>query len=218
MSPWEFPSAWRLLRRYLQGVQPPWVEALKRQSRDPYQVLISCVLSLRTQDSATEGACRRLFALARSPQEMVRLPLRTIQKAIYPVGFYRIKARNIKALSRLLLKHHQGLVPQEEAQLLALPGVGRKTANLVLSASFRKAAICVDTHVHRITNRWGLVSTSTPHETELALKKVLPKRYWRALNPTLVVFGQRLCRPLRPYCSRCPIRGLCGKVGVESHR
>jgi len=196
----------------------PWVEVEAERHADPFRVLVSCLLSLRTQDRTTAGACRRLFALARTPCEMVHLDLETIERAIYPVGFYRNKARTLKALSEDLLTNFGGRVPDRLDALLRLPGVGRKTANLVVSVAFDKPGICVDTHVHRITNRWGYVATKTPDETEAALRGKLPRRYWKPINRLLVMFGQNLCKPLSPLCSRCPVERDCPRIGVSRHR
>ena len=185
---------------------------------DPYETLISCLLSLRTKDETTAAASARLFALARSPRAMLTLPQRKIARAIYPVGFYRTKARTIRELSRALVERHGGAVPDTLEELLALNGVGRKTANLVLTLAFRKYGICVDTHVHRISNRWGYVRGRNPDETEMRLRERLPRRHWRSYNDLLVAFGQNLCHPTSPWCSRCLLEPLCGRVGVIRSR
>jgi endonuclease-3 len=185
---------------------------------DPYETLISCLLSLRTKDETTAAASARLFALARSPRAMLRVPRRTIERAIYPVGFYRTKARTIVELSRTLVERHGGAVPDTLESLLELNGVGRKTANLVLTLAFRKYGICVDTHVHRISNRWGYVKTRDPHETEMRLRERLPRRHWRTYNDLLVAFGQNLCHPTSPWCSRCPLGALCARADVKRSR
>ena len=149
---------------------------------------------------------------------MLKLPQRKIARAIYPVGFYRTKARTILQLSRTLVERHGGAVPDTLDELLALNGVGRKTANLVLTLAFRKYGICVDTHVHRISNRWGYVRGRNPEETEMRLRERLPRRHWRSYNDLLVAFGQNLCHPTSPWCSRCPLERLCGRVGVIRSR
>jgi len=189
-----------------------------RYRHDPFETLISCLLSLRTKDETTAAASARLFALARSPRAMLALPRRTIVRAIYPVGFYRTKARTILDLSRTLVERHGGAVPDTLDELLALNGVGRKTANLVLTLAFGKYGICVDTHVHRISNRWGYVRTRNPDETEMCLRDRLPRRHWRTYNDLLVAFGQNLCHPTSPWCSRCPLERWCGRVGVSRSR
>ncbi len=185
---------------------------------DPYETLISCLLSLRTKDETTAAASARLFALARSPRAMLELPRPTIARAIYPVGFYRTKAKTILELSRTLVARYGGAVPDTLEELLTLKGVGRKTANLVLTLAFRKYGICVDTHVHRISNRWGYVRTRNPEETEMRLRERLPRRHWRTYNDLLVAFGQNLCHPTSPWCSRCPLDSQCGRVGVTRSR
>ena len=185
---------------------------------DPFETLISCLLSLRTQDATTDAASARLFALARTPQAMLRLPRRTVERTIFPVGFYRTKARTILDVSRAIVEQHAGEVPSELDALLELKGIGRKTANLVITLAFRKYGICVDTHVHRISNRWGYVRTKTPDETEMRLRRRLPRRHWRVYNDLLVAFGQNLCHPTSPWCSRCPLDGVCARVGVTRSR
>lgn len=188
------------------------------ESRDPFRVLIACILSLRTQDTTTGPAAARLFALADRPPAMLRLTPRQIERAIYPVGFYRTKARAIRAICRALIERFAGRVPETIDELLTLTGVGRKTANLVVTMGYGKPGICVDTHVHRISNRLGYVRTRTPEKTEAALRQRLPRRYWIGYNDLLVSFGQNVCTPISPHCSRCPVRALCRRVGVTSSR
>jgi len=188
------------------------------KKKDPFKVLISCILSLRTQDKVTGEASRRLFSLAQTPEELSKLPVDKIEKAIYPVGFYRVKARNIKDISNEIITKHQGRVPDTIEQLLTLKGVGRKTANLVVTLGYNKDGICVDTHVHRIPNRWGLIRTKAPRETEFVLRELLPVRYWRELNSILVAFGQGICKPISPLCSECKIYSCCDRIGVTHHR
>ena len=181
-------------------------------------MLIACLLSLRTQDTTTGPAAARLFALADTPEAMLRLSARKIERAIYPVGFYRTKARVIRGLCRDLLQRFDGRVPDDIDALLTLKGVGRKTANLVVTLGFDKPGICVDTHVHRISNRLGYVRTRTADETEMALRGKLPRRYWIGYNDLLVTFGQNVCAPISPKCSACPVASLCPRVGVRSSR
>jgi len=169
------------LRAACKRWRPPAVTRISRQ-RDPFRVLVSCVLSLRTRDEVTDAASLRLFALADTPQGLLKIPPRRLQAAIYPVAFYRNKRKSLLALCRVLLKQHHGRVPDSMESLLALPGVGRKTANLTLVLGFGKPGICVDTHVHRISNRWGLLNTRTPEQTEMTLRDILPKRYWKEYN------------------------------------
>ncbi len=208
----------KTLKRWATRWRPTAVSEVAEEGRDPFRILITCLLSLRTKDETTLPAARRLFQMARTPEAMLRLKPRTIEKAIYPVGFYRAKARTILAVCRTLLEKYGGKVPDRLEELLTLKGVGRKTANLVVTRAYGKPGICVDTHVHRITNRWGYVKTKTPEETEMALRKKLPQRHWLVFNDLLVAFGQNVCRPISPLCSRCPVEQDCPKVGVITHR
>lgn len=188
-------------------------------AQDPYQVLVSCLISLRTKDEVTSAATGRLFALAKTPEAMLRLPPAVIEKAIYPAGFYRTKAKTILRVSSVILDEYGGGVPDTIDELLKLRGIGRKTANLVVSLGYGENAICVDTHVHRISNRLGYVKTKNPHKSEFALRKKLPKRYWIEYNELLVNYGQHICTPISPRCdSECVITKLCPKVGVTTHR
>jgi endonuclease-3 len=216
------PADIRRIIRTLQHTSRAWnptaVSAVAQDSRDPFQVLISCLISLRTKDEVTAEASARLFSLARTPSEMRDLPTIRIARAIYPVGFYRTKAKTIKGLSRTLLKEHGGKVPDDLEALLTLKGVGRKTANLVITVGYGKPGICVDTHVHRISNRLGIVTTKTPEQTEAALRQALPRRYWIPYNDLLVTFGQNICKPISPLCSTCPVNTLCPRIGVGTHR
>jgi len=208
----------RKVRREVRKWEEPAVERAARGKRDPFRVLIGCVLSLRTKDETTAVAAGRLFALAQTPEEMLRLRARTIERAIYPVGFYRNKARSIREIARALIDKHEERVPNTMEGLLELKGVGRKTANLVLTRGFDQYGICVDIHVHRITNRWGYVRTNSPNETEMALREKLPRRHWKTINRALVVFGQKVCRPVSPFCSLCPVAGACARNGVTRSR
>jgi endonuclease III len=208
----------RILRREVPKWDTPIVGLVAESSESPFQILISCILSLRTQDGTTTQAVRRLFALADAPEKMARLSVARIEKAIYPVGFYRTKAKTIREICRTLNKSYGGNVPDEIDELLTLKGVGRKTANLVVTLGFHKPGICVDTHVHRISNRWGYVKTKTPEKTEFALREKLPTQFWIEYNDLLVSFGQHLCRPISPMCSQCPVERYCAKLGVTIHR
>ena len=185
---------------------------------NPFQVLVSCILSLRTQDRTTADASRRLFALADTPGKLALLPVEEIERAIYPVGFYRNKAVQIRDICVRLVEEYGGRVPDDMELLLAFKGVGRKTANLVLTLGFGKQGICVDVHVHRICNRWGYVKTRTPEQTESALRAKLPPEYWIEINDLLVTFGQNQCYPVSPRCSTCPLAELCDRVGVLKAR
>jgi endonuclease III len=211
-------AAIRILRREVPKWETPIVTLMAETYESPFRVLISCILSLRTQDSTTAQASHRLFALADTPHKMVKLSVKTIEKAIFPVGFYRTKAKVIREICRVLLRDYAGKVPDNIDELLKLKGVGRKTANLVVTLGYKKPGICVDTHVHRISNRWGYVKTTSPEKTEFALRDKLPKQYWIEYNDLLVSFGQHLCRPISPICSRCPVRKYCDRVGVTLSR
>jgi endonuclease-3 len=206
------------LRREAPKWQTPVVTLIAEASDSPFKVLISCILSLRTQDSTTAQASRRLFALAQSPDTMVRLTAKKIEQAIFPVGFYRTKAKTILEICRKLNEEYSGRVPDEIDELIKFKGVGRKTANLVVTLGYNKPGICVDTHVHRISNRWGYVKTATPEKTEVALREKLPKQYWIEYNDLLVSFGQQLCRPISPLCSQCPVAKYCSQIGVTVKR
>jgi endonuclease-3 len=214
----EIHAAVRILRREAPKWQTPVVTLIAEASDSPFKVLISCILSLRTQDSTTAQASRRLFALAQSPETMVRLTAKKIEQAIFPVGFYRTKAKTILEICRNLNENYRGRVPDEIDELIKFKGVGRKTANLVVTLGYNKPGICVDTHVHRISNRWGYVKTATPEKTEVALREKLPKQYWIEYNDLLVSFGQQLCRPISPLCSQCPVAKYCSQIGVTVKR
>jgi len=208
----------RILRRAAPQWNAPVLTLMAAEKRDPFLTLIGCILSLRTKDEMTAVAAPRLFQNASTPAAMLDLPAATIERLIYPVGFYRTKTRVIHGICRDLIDRYEGAVPDKIDQLLTLKGVGRKTANLVVTEAFSKPGICVDTHVHRISNRWGLVKTKTPEHTEDALRAVLPRRYWIEYNSLLVAFGQTLCQPVSPWCSRCPVADRCPRIGVTHSR
>jgi endonuclease III len=206
----------RTLALEIDGLELPAVEKISdRQEEDPFQVLIATLLSARTQDATTLAASTRLFRVARTPRTMARLSVRQIERLIYPVSFYRHKAKHVKATSRILVSRFGGHVPTTMEELLTLPGVGRKTANLVLILAFKSLKnICVDTHVHRISNRLGWVRTTTPDETEQALYRATASRWWPYINLYLVTWGQNVCRPVYPRCGACAIERYCPRVGV----
>jgi endonuclease-3 len=191
---------------------------LERFGCKPFMILVSTVLSARTKDVTTIPIAERLFEKYKTPEDFLRIPMKRLEKMIYGIGFYKTKAKRLKALSRALLEKHGGRVPSSLEQLLELPGVGRKTANCVLVYAFRKPAIPVDVHVHRVSNRLGIVKTKTPQETEIALMKVVPKRYWIDLNELFVRHGQTICASISPFCSRCQIRKYCKRAGVKKSR
>ncbi len=188
------------------------------QNTDPFRILVGCVLSARTRDEVTEAACARLFRRIKTPRGLLKLTSRQLEKEIYPVAFYRNKAKALKLLCSDLMERFDGRVPETLEELLTLQGVGRKTANLTLILAFNGMGVCVDTHVHRIANRWGYVETATPEETEAVLRKKLPKKYWQKFNEWLVGFGQTICKPLSPLCSQCPVDKHCPRTGVNKYR
>jgi endonuclease-3 len=228
-KPWKFPSGRDRGAEILTGIVPdlrkmtgdqdaPSVTEVARKTRSPFKVLVSTVISARTKDEVTGPASRRLFDLAETPEEMAELPAPKISEAIYPAGFYNTKGRSIKEMSEKLVRDFDSEVPRNIDELLTLPGVGRKTANLVLTQGFGIDAICVDTHVHRIVNRLGVIDSKDPAGSEYALREILPREHWIEINDLLVSFGKKICRPISPFCSRCLITEDCGRAGVESSR
>lgn len=207
----------KILREEYQKWDLPIVTEISKK-RDSFKVLISTVISLRTKDDVTREAAMRLFQIADNPYDMAKLDPGVVERAIYPAGFYRTKARNILRICKILIDEQDGRVPDELDVLLKLPGVGRKTANLVVTLGYGKPGICVDTHVHRVSNRLGYVQTKTPEETEFALRGKLPEVYWIEYNDLLVSFGQNICTPVSPFCSRCVLIHLCRRVGVVRNR
>ncbi len=208
----------RRLRREFERVEAPIVTLIAVTTRDPYRVLASCILSLRTQDGTTAEAAKRLFAIAPDVRSLAVADVEKVRQAIYPVGFYNTKAPQLVEMARRIVEEFGGRVPDEIDVLLTLKGVGRKTANLVVTAGYGKPGICVDTHVHRISNRWGYVDTKTPEQTEVALRERLPRRYWLEYNDLLVSFGQTRCKPTSPVCSDCPVLRWCLRLGVSRSR
>ncbi|MDR3335948.1 MAG: endonuclease III [Treponema sp.] len=204
------------------GALDPVVTAMaQRTDKDPWAILAATILSLRTKDEVTAVTSARLLAKAPTPERLLSLSEEAIARLIYPAGFYRTKAASLKKIAQILLEQYQGKVPADMDELLALPGVGRKTANLVLLEAFDIDAICVDIHVHRISNRLGFFGpggTADPEKTETALREILPKKYWKRINALLVFYGQQICRPVSPHCSRCVISGYCPRLGVEKSR
>jgi endonuclease-3 len=208
----------KILKKELDLGEMPIVSHLAQSERDPFVILISTLLSLRTKDEVTEVATERLFALASTPEEMLQVPQAKIAKTIYPVGFYRVKAETIHHACRELIDRFDSKVPDNLDDLLSIKGVGRKTANLVITLAYGKEGICVDTHVHRISNRLGYVETKTPDETEMALRGKLPRKHWIIYNTLLVFFGRKTCKPVSPLCSTCPIKQYCARIGVTVSR
>jgi endonuclease III len=208
-----------ILKKALPQWKVPAVGIIADQALDrPFETLISTILSLRTKDKVTEEASRKLLVRAPTPAMLAVMSVGEIEPLIYPVGFYHTKAKNLIEICRRLQADYGGQVPRSMEELLALPGVGRKTANLVLTVGFGDYGICVDTHVHRISNIWGYVQTHTPDETEFALRKKLPQRHWITYNDILVTFGQNLCVPASPWCSKCPVAVYCPRIGLKRSR
>jgi endonuclease-3 len=214
----EIPEAFKRLRKAAKGWMVPMVYDMAQKGATPYEILIASLLSARTLDTVTMAIYPRLFALANTPEKMVQLNEREIERAIHGVAFSETKAKQILALSHILLDQYGGRVPETIEELDELPGVGRKIANLTVTMAFGVPGITVDVHVHRITNRWGYVHTKTPDETELVLREKLPKEYWIEINGLLVALGQNVCRPTIPNCSVCPVYEFCERVGVKKHR
>ena len=210
----------RGIARAIAGLELPAVEKIsEEQAEDPFKILIATLLSARTQDATTHAASTRLFKRARTPRAMSALTVRELERLIYPVSFYRNKARHVKACCSMLITRFDGRVPSTLDELVTLPGVGRKTANLVMILAFRsRQNICVDTHVHRISNRLGWVRTTTPEETEEALYQATDQRWWPLINLYLVTWGQNVCRPLGPRCGQCAISDACPRIGVAAGR
>ncbi len=216
--PMDIHTCMAMLHTEMVRYQRPLIDDMGDHRQSPFRILIATILSLRTKDTLTAQVAPRLFALADSPNAMLAVSEERIVELIYPVGFYRNKARTIRQISTLLVEQYGGEVPNDLDTLLALPGVGRKTANLVLTRGFGLLGICVDTHVHRICNRWGYVQTKTPDETEFALREKLPQEYWIDINGLLVTLGQHICHPTSPRCSTCPLSECCARVGVTRSR
>jgi endonuclease-3 len=206
-------TAWR------KDMDDPSVSTVaERYENDPWAVLVSTILSLRTKDEVTLKTSRALLAKAPNPSALLALKEEEIAALAYPAGFYRTKAANLRKIAAILLEKYAGKVPDDLDTLLELPGVGRKTANLVVTEAYNKPGICVDVHVHRISNRAGWVSSANPEETEMILRKILPQKFWKPINPLLVLYGQKLCRPVSPHCSLCIIKNHCRRIGIEKSR
>jgi len=200
---------YKILKKEVKNYKVPVVDLINIQTKDPFKVLVTTILSSRTQDGTTAKAAKRLFEKADNLPKLSKLTEKQIEKLIYPVGFYKTKAKHLKKLPLVLKEKFNSKIPETIEELTQLPGVGRKTANLVMTVAFSKKAICVDTHVHRIMNRLGYVKTKTPYETEMALRKKLPEKYWKDINSILVAYGQNTCRPINPKCEQCTIKNYC---------
>lgn len=218
MKDFSFDEMICTLKMYLKDEVPVVSRISENENRNPFLVLVSTLLSLRTKDETTDKAMAQLTRKARTPEDILRLSDEELETIIYPVGFYRNKSRILKHVSRIILEKYGGKVPDSLDELLTIKGVGRKTANLVITEAYGKPGICVDTHVHRISNRLGIVSTKNPHETEEQLRRVLPKKYWLTYNALLVAFGRKICHPISPRCSHCPLSHICKQIGVIRRR
>lgn len=206
------------IKKEVKKYETPSVTVISNEYKDAFHVLISCIISLRTKDEVTSKASYALFNRADSPEKISRLKVETIEKLIYPCGFYRNKALQIKEISKTIANDFNGKTPDTIEELLEFKGVGRKTANLVVTLGFNKPGICVDIHVHRICNRWGYVTTKKPDDTEMVLRDILPKKHWIPINDLLVTYGQNICKPVSPFCSICKVSEYCEKIGVEKSR
>ncbi len=214
----DIDAIYNILSKEVINYNVPVVDLIQIQTNDPAKVLIATILSARTKDQTTVGACKKLFARIKKIDDLEHLSIKEIEKLIYPVGFYHTKAKHLRELPKVLREEFNSKIPETVEELIKLPGVGRKTANLVVAVGFQKPGMCVDVHVNRITNRLGYIKTRNPFETEMALRKKLPLKYWEKINSMLVAFGQNTCTPISPWCSRCPIIDYCNRVGVESSR
>jgi len=214
----DLEKVYALLERNLKGYTIPIAEQIDVKTKDPFFVLIGTILSARTKDETTAKVCDRLFKEIRSFDDLEKASLSKLEKLIYGVGFYKTKAKHLKELPWIIKNEFDGQIPKTIDELVMLPGVGRKTANLVVSVAFKEPAICVDTHVHKIINRLGWIKTKTPAETEKELRKSLPKKYWSKTNYLFVMLGQNICKPVSPFCSKCFISKYCKKIGVKKSR
>jgi endonuclease III len=213
----DIDAIYSILQVYTKKLPVPVVELIKAQTKDPFKVLVTTILSARTKDQITATVVKKLFKKISTPSDLKKYSQKQLEEFIYPIGFFRNKAKHLKELPDVLEKEFNGVIPDDVDTLTKLPGVGRKTANLVVAVAFAKPAICVDIHVHRISNRLGYVKTTTPFETEMTLRKKLPKKYWIHYNTILVAFGQHTCTPISPKCSQCPVHSYCMRVGVKKH-
>src|SRR3989344_7952375 len=211
----DIDKIYKILKKEVKGYKVPVVDLVKIKTKSHFNVLVATILSARTKDETTIKVCEKLFEMVKCPDDFEKLSAKEIENLIYPVGFYKTKAKHLKKLPGVLKKEFNGKIPSEIDDLLKLPGVGRKTANLVRAVGFNKPAVTVDVHVNRIMNRLGYVKTKNPYETEMELREKLPKKYWEKINYLLVAFGQNLCRPVSPYCSKCPIIEYCNQINVE---
>jgi len=209
-------KVYRILKKEFAKNRVPVVELIEAQTKNPFKILVTTMLSARTKDQTTAAAAQKLFRTVHYPDDLDKISVRTLEKTIYPVGFYHEKAKSLKKWPRIIGKKFAGVIPSTVEELVELPGVGRKTANLVVAVAFNRPAVCVDVHVHRIFNRLGYLVSKIPFETEMLLRKHLPVKYWTTFNSYFVSFGQHTCFPLNPRCGRCPVYTCCGRTGVKT--
>jgi len=207
-----------LVRETVKSYRAPVLERFNDEIKDPFWVLIPCILSLRSRDETTAVAARKLYQAAPTPEKILSIDPKKLEQLLFSTGFYRQKTKAVRRISQLILEKYNGRVPDTIDELLTLPGVGRKTANLTVTVAFNKPGICVDTHVHKICNRWGYVKTKNADATEMQLRKILPKKYWIKLNYWLVLYGQNICLSVSPLCSKCPVSSYCPGIGVKKSR
>jgi endonuclease III len=213
----DISKVYRILKKEFLKNRVPVVDLIESQTRDPFKILVATMLSARTKDQTTSAAARRLFTIITTADDLAMVPLEKLEKLIFPVGFYREKAKNLKQWPAIIRERFKGTIPSTVEELVGLPGVGRKTANLVVAIGFHKPAVCVDVHVHRIFNRLGYLTSKTPLQTEMLLREHLPVKYWTTFNSYFVSFGQHTCFPRNPCCDRCPVYRWCGRVGVATN-
>jgi endonuclease-3 len=207
-----------LVKASVKKYKAPVLERFNDEIKNPFWVLIPCILSLRSKDETTAVAAKRLYNIAPKPEDILKIPQAELEKILYSTGFYRQKTRSVLQITKLIVEKYKGRVPDTIEELLTLPGVGRKTANLVVTVAFKKPGICVDTHVHKICNRWGYVKTKNADETEMKLREILPKKYWIKINYWLVLYGQNICLSVSPRCSDCLLFSYCPRIGVKKSR
>ncbi|MEI7541868.1 MAG: endonuclease III [bacterium] len=211
-------AAIKIVKQSVSNYQVPVLERFNDTIKDPYWVLIPCILSLRAKDEVTAIVSENLYRIAPTPEQVIKISLKEMEKIVYKTGFYHVKAKNVLSITKIILNKYKGIVPDSIEELLTIPGVGRKTANLVVTVAFKKLGICIDTHVHKISNRWGYVKTKDADHTEIALREILPKKYWLKINLYLVLFGQNTCLSVSPFCSKCPLTKMCPKIGITTSR
>jgi len=214
----DIPKVMKILEKHFNYKEKTTLNKMKEKNFSAFKILISCLLSLRTQDKNTEKVSKNLFKIADTPEKIVKMPLKKLEKIIYSSGHYKKKARTLKDVSKELIKKFNGKVPSTKEELLNIKGIGPKTANIVLAFAFNKSVLPIDTHCHRIPNRIGWVKTKNPEKTEIELMKIIPKKYWKEFNGIFVLFGKTICQPISPKCSQCPIEKYCKKIGVKKHR